>query len=144
MSEENARQFIQEMQAMEAYFNNLAQRENALISVLREATAAIDSINALKEKPDSETLVPVGLGSYVQSKISSKDTVFLSIGAGIALEKDSDSAVNYLEARIKEIQVAVQDTSAKKQEIAARLEQGKAQLNQLMQAGAPRPGPGNV
>ena len=144
MSEDNARQLLQEMQGMESYFTNLAQRENVLISVLREATAAIDSINALKEKPDSETLVPVGLGSYVQSKISSKDAVFLSIGAGIVLEKDSDSAVNYLEARIKEIQVALQDTSAKKQEVAARLEQGKAQLNQFMQAGAPRPGPGNV
>ena len=57
----------------------------------------------------------------------------LNIGAGVTVEKDSDSAINYLEARVKEIQVAMQETSVKKQEAAAQLEQGKAQINQLMQ-----------
>ena len=57
----------------------------------------------------------------------------MNIGAGISLEKDSVSAINYLEARIKEIEVALQDTSAKKQDAAAQLEQGRNQINQLAQ-----------
>ena len=68
------------------------------------------------------------------SKISSNDKFVLNIGAGISLEKDSESAINYLEARIKEIEVAIQDTSAKKHDAAAQLEQGKSQINQLIQA----------
>ena len=35
---------------------------------------------------------------------------------------------------LKEIEVALQDTAAKKQDAASRLEQGKAQMNQMMQA----------
>ena len=42
-----------------------------------------------------------------------------------------------MKARIKEIEVALQDTAAKKQEAAARLEQGREQMNQLMQSVQP-------
>jgi len=73
------------------------------------------------------------MGTYVQTKILSNDKIVLNIGAGIAVEKTYDSTINYLEARIKEIEIALQDTSAKKQEVIARLEHGKEQMNQLMQ-----------
>jgi prefoldin alpha subunit len=134
MSEEKAQQLMQQMQMLETYFTDLSQRESTLYSVLREATAAITSIKALGEKTDSEALVPVGMGTFVKTKISSSDNIVLNIGAGISLEKDSTSAINYLEARIKEIEIAIQDTSAKKNDAAAQLEQGKSQINQLIQA----------
>jgi len=133
MSEEKAQQLMQQMQMLETYFADLSHREGTLYSVLREATAAIQSIKSLSEKSDSEALVPVGMGTFVKTKISSNDNIVLNIGAGISLEKDHTSAINYLEARIKEIQVAIQDTSAKKNDAAAQLEQGKNQINQLIQ-----------
>lgn len=134
MSEEKAQQLMQQMQMLETYFVDLSQREGTLYGVLREATAAIESIRSLSQKSDSEALVPVGMGTFVKAKISSNDKFILNIGAGISLEKDSTSAINYLEARIKEIEMAIQDNSAKKHDAAAQLEQGKNQINQLMQA----------
>jgi prefoldin alpha subunit len=133
MSEEHAQQLMQQMQMLETYFADLSQRETTLLSVLRESVSAIESIKSLSQKPTSDTLVPIGMGTYVQTKISSNDKIVLNIGAGIAVEKTHDSAINYLEARIKEIEVALQDASAKKQEVIARLEHGKDQINQLMQ-----------
>ena len=133
MSEEQVQQLMQQMQMLETYFTDLSQREGTLLSVLREAISAIESIKSLREKPNSDTLVPIGMGTYVQTKILSNDKIVLNIGAGIAVEKTYDSTINYLEARIKEIEIALQDTSAKKQEAIARLEQGKEQMNQLMQ-----------
>ncbi len=133
MSEEQAQQLMQQMQMLETYFTDLSQREGTLLSVLREAISAIESMKSLHQKPNSDTLVPIGMGTYVQTKISSNDKIVLNIGAGIAVEKTYDSTINYLEARIKEIEVVLQDTSAKKQEAIARLEQGKEQMNQLMQ-----------
>jgi prefoldin alpha subunit len=133
MSEEQAQQLMQQMQMLETYFTDLSQREGTLLNVLREAIAAIESIKSLRQKPNSDTLVPIGMGTYVQTKILSNDKIVLNIGAGIAVEKTYDSTINYLEARIKEIEIALQDTSAKKQEVIARLEHGKEQMNQLMQ-----------
>ncbi len=134
MSEEKAQQLIQQMQMLETYFGDLSQREGTLYGVLREAAAAIESIRSLSQKSDSEALVPIGMGTFVKAKISSNDKFVLNIGAGISLEKDSTSAINYLEARIKEIEMAIKDTSAKKHDAAGKLEQGKNQINQLMQA----------
>lgn len=134
MSQEQAQQLLQQMQMLESYFADLSQREETLFTVLREATSAIESIKSLKQKQTSETLVPIGMGTYVQTKISSEDKIVLNIGAGVAMEKDPDTAINYLETRIKEIEVALQDTAAKKQDASSRLEQGKEQMNQLMMA----------
>ena len=134
MSQEQAQQLLQQMQMLESYFADLSQRETTLFNVLREATSAIESLKSLKQKETSETLVPVGMGTFVQTKISSSDKIILNIGAGVAMEKDTDNAIDYLEARIKEIEGAIQDTSAKKQDVASKLEQGKAQMNQLMAA----------
>ena len=134
MSEEQAQQLMQQMQMLETYFADLSQREGTFLSVLREATAAIESIKSLNNKSDSDTLVPIGMGTYIPTKISSTNKIILNIGAGVAVEKDFDSAINYLEARIKEIEVALQDTAAKKQQAAAQLEHGRTQINQLIQA----------
>ncbi|MDH3765885.1 MAG: prefoldin subunit alpha [Nitrosopumilus sp.] len=134
MSEEQAQQLMQQMQMLETYFSDLSQREGTFLNVLREATAAIESIQSLSQKSESETLVPIGMGTYVPTKISSSNKIILNIGAGVALEKDFPSAINYLEARIKEIEIALQDNAAKKQNAAAQLEQGKTQINQLMQS----------
>jgi len=125
MSEEQAQQLMQQMQMLETYFSELSQREGTFLSVLREATAAIESIKSLSQKPESETLVPIGMGTYIPTKISSNSKIVLSIGAGVAVEKDFPSAINYLEAHIKEIEVALQDNAAKKQDAATRLEQGR-------------------
>ena len=134
MSEEQAEQLMQQMQMLETYFSDLSQREVTFMNILREATASIESIQSLGKNPESETLVPIGMGTYVPTKISSASKIVMNIGAGIAVEKDFPSAINYLEARMKEIEVALQDTAAKKQDASSRLEQGKAQMNQMMQA----------
>ncbi|MCH9657543.1 prefoldin subunit alpha [archaeon] len=137
MSEAQAEQLMQQMQMLETYFSDLSQREGTFLNILREATASIESIKSLGQQPESETLVPIGMGTYIPTKISANAKIVINIGAGIAVEKDFPSAINYLEARIKEVEIALQDTSAKKQDAAGRLEQGKAQINQLMQSTSP-------
>ena len=133
MSEEKAQQLLYQMQMLEAYLNDLIQRESTLLTVLRESASAIESIKSLKGNPNSETLVPLGMGSFVKSQISSNEKIVLNIGAGVAIEKTPDSAINFLESRIKEIEVALQEAAAKKQDAATRLEQSKHEFNRLTQ-----------
>ncbi len=137
MSEEQAQQLMQQMQMLETYFSDLSQRETTFLSVFKEATAAIESIKSLNQKSESDTLIPIGMGTYLPTKILPSQKIILNIGAGVAIEKDFQSAINYLEARIKELEVALQDNAAKKQDAATRLEQGRTQINQLMQSTPP-------
>ena len=122
------------MQMMEGYLSELSQKEATIVSVIREASSAIQSLKTIDNKTDNETLTPVGLGTFIKTKVVPNEKLILNVGAGIAVEKDKDSAINFLELRLKEMQVALQETSNQKQQISASLEQGKQQMEQLMAA----------
>ena len=134
MSEEQAQQLLYQMQMMEGYLSELTQKEGTIMSIIREASSAIQSLKTIDTKADNETLVPVGLGTFIKTKVMPNEKLILNVGAGIAVEKDKDSAINFLELRLKEMQVALQETSNQKQQIAASLEQGKQQMEQLLAA----------
>ncbi len=106
MSDEEANQLMYQMQMLESYFSELTQKDNTLVNVLRDTKSAIDSLKEMGEKKEYSTLVPVGMGTFVKSKISSEDKNVLNYGAGISIEKDKYSANNFLESRMKDIEVA--------------------------------------
>jgi len=133
MSEEQAQALMQQMQALEAYMSDLLQKEDAVIKLLHEAAGAIESMKALGDK-QLETLVPVGMGAFVKATIQPNEKLLVSIGAGASLEQDKNSAINYVEERIKELEVVLQQLSGQKHEVAARLEQGQQQMNRILQA----------
>jgi len=133
MSEEHAQQLMYQMQMLENYFGQLTQKEESLIRIIGEASSAIESIKSISEKPESSTLVPIGMGSFVKANISSVDKFILNLGAGVAVEKDKNSTINFIEARIKEMEVALRDTTVQKQNVMANLEQGKQEMDRLIQ-----------
>jgi prefoldin alpha subunit len=134
MSEEQAQQLMYQMQMLENYFVELSHKEESVINIIREASSAIQSIRSISDKPESSALVPIGMGSFVKAKLSSADKFILNLGAGAAIEKDKDSAINYIESRIKEMEVALSDIVSQKQQVMANLEQGKQEINRLIQA----------
>ena len=133
MTEEHAKALLQQMQSLEAYMADLIQREESVIRLLQEAAGAIESMAAINEDMQYETLVPVGMGTYVKATISPKERIIVNIGAGAAIEHEKTAAINYVEQRIKELEVALQQISAQRQEIAMRLEQGQQEMNRLIQ-----------
>ena len=134
MSEEQTQQLLYQMQMLESYFSELTQKEGSIISIIREASFAIDSLKAVDNKTDDETLVPLGLGTFVKTKLIPNQKLILNVGAGIAIEKDQNYAINFLESRLKEMQVTLQEINGQKQQVSASLEQGKQQMNQLLAA----------
>ena len=133
MSEDQAQMLLQQMQMLENMFAELSQKENSIVNIIRDANSAVKSIQELKSNPDSETLVPVGMGTFIKTKSIPNEKVVLNMGAGVAIEKDHDSALNFLESKIKELEVALQETNTQRQQIAANIEQGKQQMQQIMQ-----------
>ena len=139
MSEEQAQQLLQQMQMLENMFAELSQKENSIVNIIRDANSAVKSIQGIKENPDSESLVPVGMGTFIKTKTIPNENVVVNVGAGVAIEKDHDSALNFLESKIKELELALQETNSQKQQIAANIEQGKQQMQQIMQQSQNKP-----
>ncbi len=70
MSEQQAQELMYQMQTLEGYFSQLTQKESSIISIIREASAAIESLKTIDDKTGGESLVPVGLGAFVKAKIA--------------------------------------------------------------------------
>jgi len=133
MSEEQTQQLLYQMQMLENLFGELTQKENSIINIIREANSAIHSIKGISTQSESDSLVPLGLGVFMKSKVNSNEKIVINVGSGVAIEKNHNDAVNYLESRLKELEIALQDTNQQRQQIAANLEQGKQQMQSLMQ-----------
>ena len=133
MSEEQAQQLLQQMHMLENVFAQLSQKENSLINIIREANSAIHSIKGVSTQPERDSLVPLGIGTFMRSKVSSNEKIIINVGSGVAIEKNHSDALNYLESRLKELEIALQDTNKQRQQIAANLEQGKQQMQNFMQ-----------
>ena len=133
MSEEQAQQLLYQMQMLENMFGELTQKQNSIINIIREANSAIHSIKGIDTQSESDSLVPLGLGAFMKSKVNSSEKIIINVGSGVAIEKNHNDAVNYLESRLKELEIALQDTNQQRQQIATNLEQGKQQMQNLMQ-----------
>ena len=134
MSEEQAQALLQQMQAMESYLNDLLQREETVMRLLQEATNAVESMKVMTGDVEYDTLVPVGLGVYVKAKINPDQKMIVNIGAGASMEQNRESAINYMESRIKELEIVLQQLSSQRHEVSMKLEQGQHEMNKLIQS----------
>lgn len=141
VSEELAHRLMQQLQALEQRAIDLSQREAVLADMLKTSMSAVEAVTALDGKDDdSETLFPVGMGVFVKARVASKDSLIVNVGSGASVEKDRGSTLSFLEAKITEIRVALQDASAKRQEALESLEQGRQEASRALRPGAPRGG----
>ena len=134
MSEEHAQALMQQLQAMESYLTDLVQREETVMRLLQEAASAVESMKGMTGNVECETLVPVGLGVYVKAKINPEQKMIVNIGAGASVEQDKNSAINYMESRIKELEMVLQQLASQRQEVSMKLEQGQHEMNKLIQS----------
>lgn len=132
MSEEQARQLMYQMQALEAYAGEMAQREAALAGALREAAVAVESVRGIGDGGHPDALVPLGLGAMARASVPAGGRVVLSVGAGVAVERGAAEAAAYLESRLKEVEASLQDASARKHDALARLEQARQQADRMV------------
>ena len=134
MSEEQAQALMQQLQAMESHLTDLVQREETVMRLLQEAASAVESMKGMTGNVECETLVPVGLGVYVKAKINPEQKMIVNIGAGASVEQDKNSAINYMESRIKELEMVLQQLASQRQEVSMKLEQGQHEMNKLIQS----------
>src|SRR5574337_1129375 len=106
MSEEQAQALMQQLQAMESYLTDLVQREETVMRLLQEAASAVESMKGMTG----------------------------NIGAGASVEQDKNSAINYMESRIKELEMVLQQLASQRQEVSMKLEQGQHEMNKLIQS----------
>ncbi|MHC1593480.1 MAG: prefoldin subunit alpha [Methermicoccaceae archaeon] len=81
----------------------LAKELEVLRASVSELQNTLEGLDTLKGKDNAELLIPVGSGAMMKARLEDEDTVVVSIGAGLSIERPLDESKTYLEDRKDEI-----------------------------------------
>ena len=137
--EQRINEMVQKSRVLEAYMNDVMTRQVTVTRLMEEARLASTTIQNFTSESEVESLMPVGLGVYVKTMVPPIKKLLVNLGAGAAVEKNRDDALNYVESKIKEYEVAARQLESQRQEIAMRMDQVQSQINQMIRA-AQQPG----
>jgi prefoldin alpha subunit len=132
--EQRINELVQQSKILEAYMNDIMTRQVTVSKLMEEAHLASNTIQNIPSDSDVESLMPIGIGVYVKTTVPSTKKLLVNFDAGVAIEKSREDALNYVETRIKEYEVAARQLEAQRQEIAMRISQLQSQINQMIQA----------
>jgi len=131
--EQKINELVEQSRILEAYMNDIITREAAVTRLMGEARLASAAIQKIVDESEVESLTPVGIGVYIKTLIPPIKKLLINVGAGVTIEKTKEDTVNYVEARIKEFELGLRQLLSQKQQIAVRMEQIQAQINQILQ-----------
>lgn len=137
--EQRINELVQQSRILEAYMNDIMTRQVTVSKLMEEAHLASNTIQNIHSESDVESLMPIGIGVYVKTTVPPIKKLLINLDAGVAIEKSREDALNYVETRIKEYEVAARQLEAQRQEITMRINQLQSQINQMIQA-AQQPG----
>jgi len=97
----------------------------------QRAKITVEQLNTVDD--NSEILIPVGAGTFVNGSLKNTSNVLIGVGAGIVIEKTVDEAVIKLEERIKRIQENLEKMVSLGQKIQSDAEELSHKTQQMME-----------
>jgi prefoldin alpha subunit len=130
-AEQQLNQLVSEIRTLEAYYNEIVSRIQAASNGLTDFRAAIQGVDALMQNPKSDLLIPIGGGLLLPVNGVEATSLILSVGGGIAIQKDLNSCKVFLQAREKELERAISGLEQQRREIGSRLDSSRAVLQRI-------------
>jgi prefoldin alpha subunit len=130
-AERQLNQLVNEIQTLEAYYNDILSRIQAASAGLSDFRAALLAVDSFMQSSKSDLLIPIGGGLLLPVSEVEGKRLIVSVGAGIAIEKDLDSTKTFLQAREKELERAATALEQQRREIGSRLESSRSVLQRL-------------
>lgn len=121
MDEEELQQSVRTLEFYRVQLESFDQQYEFLTRAMNEHNRAKETMEAYKEiKEGSETLIPIGAGSFLFAKVSEPNKAMVGVGADVVINTSIDDALAKLETRIKEVEEAMKSLSERYQEVAGK------------------------
>jgi prefoldin alpha subunit len=130
--EQRINELVQQSRILEAYMNDIMTRQVTVTRLREEARLSSATIQSISSESEVESLMPVGIGVYIKTNVPPTKKLLVNLGSGVAVEKSREDTLNYVEARIKEYDVAARQLEAQRGEIAMRMDEIQSQVNQML------------
>src|SRR5918995_2130312 len=141
--EQKINEMMQQARVLEAHLNEIIAREAAVSRLLEEAKLASSAVQEVQSETEVESYVPVGVGVHMKVSVPPVKKLLINIGAGVAVEKNREDTINYIESRLKEFEIALKQLMGQKQQVSLQMEQIQLQVNEMVQRASGRGNLGN-
>ena len=132
-TEQKISEMLQQSKILEAYLNDILAKESTVTRLITEAHLASEAIQELSTTNHEESLVPIGIGIYLKVTVPQVRNLFVTVGSGVTIERSKENTKNYVESKIKEFELALQQLQSQKEQIAVRMNQLQNEINVEMQ-----------
>jgi len=132
-SEQKISEMLQQSKILEAYLNDILAKESTVTRLITEAHLASEAIQELSTTNQEESLVPIGIGIYLKVTVPQVRNLFVNVGSGVTIERSKENTKKYVESKIKEFELALQQLQSQKEQIAVRMNQLQNDINVEMQ-----------
>lgn len=130
--EQRINELVQHSRTLELYLNEVLEREATVTKLIEEARLASYALQNISLDKENEALMPLGVGVYLKTNIPSIDKLLVNIGAGVTIEKTREDTLHYIESRIKEFEIGMNQLAEQKRQITSQLEQIQQQVNSML------------
>jgi len=131
--EDVIRQLAAEIRILEGSIGVLQSRLDIVRAAINEVTLAYNTLDGMRNLQNGEsTLIPVGAGSYVRMQLADSKKLVMGIGAGVAVEKDVETSVTELKARLEELDKARTSIQQQLDQTGARYQQDREALEDIL------------
>jgi prefoldin alpha subunit len=133
--EEQFRKLVYELQMMQGSAETLQQRLGILQNALSDLNIAKESIEALKEVEEGDSiLVPMGGGALVNARLGDLSNIMVNIGAEVSIEMGLEEAEENISSRLEDTDKASQSVQMQLQQILSQMERHRNTINRISEA----------
>lgn len=131
--DQNLRELLVEQRLLEGTARIYQTRLEMVNASLTDIYVANQTLEGIKGKPKgSETLAPIGAGSFVRTEVADTEKIIMGVGAGVAVEKSVDDSIFELKNRQAELERIRTSLQQQLTQVASKLEEDRSRISELV------------
>jgi len=104
---ERLNKIVNELNMYQNQADIINQQMETVKATIADLAIAEETLETIKEKKDTETLVPIGAGSFIITEIKNTDEVIVGLGAGAAVKKKIGDAEESIKEQKKDLEAVL-------------------------------------
>ena len=130
--DDQMRQMLVEIRYLENSARVLQSRLDIVTAALSETLTAISTLEGTRGKSvDTETLLPIGSGSFVKAKLADSQNIVIGVGAGVCIEKPLEDSMKDLRLRSSELEKARVSVTQQLNQVLNQVEDYRSHLSDM-------------
>ena len=131
--EKNLRDGLVQLRLFETSAQALQSRLEMVTAAMSEYAMASSTLEGIKtQKPEEETLIPVGGGSFARAKLGDVTKIVVGVGAGVAIEKPIDDSITEVKSRLADLEKGRTSLQEQLTQTLMRIEAEREKLNAIV------------